>query len=360
MTIAVNGRFLAARPTGVQRVAMELVSRISRRVPTTLRVPRGCPVPEALRGSTAVVEGRLAGRGWEQLELPSQAGPAELQLDPANAGPLWGGRRVLLLHDVLPLSDPDAYTPAFRLWFRHVVARSARRAARVVMFSEWARAEAIRRIGLDAERVVVVGQGVEPFDRPASADAVCATLRRHGIEPPFILGLGAGDPRKNSGFLVEVVRGLEPDGAAPALVLVGAAYPHVQGHGGDAGASRPPRIHRLGHVTDDELHALYTAARVFCFPSRAEGFGRPPLEAMGCGTPALVGDYGCAAEVVGGAAAILPPDIDAWRRALRPLLADDDAAAEASRRSHQHAARFRWDPVVDRLLAAFRAATAGA
>lgn len=373
MKIGVNGRFLVARPTGVQRVARELVGRLADRADVTLHVPRGCVVPEDLRARTRVRRGALRGPLWEQLELPLRARAGGIELDPANAGPLLGGRRVLLLHDVLPLTHDDAYTPAFRRWFRHVVGRAARRAALVVLFSEWGRDEAIRHLGLKRDRTAVIGQGVEPFDAPADPADVRRTLARFGIEGPFILAPGTGDPRKGGAFLRTVVEGLgEPPAGAPrpTLVLVGAPYGHVhapadgQAHAGaEVRAEVPPAgpapdgrpaIRTLGHVSDDELRALYSAARVFCFPSAAEGFGRPPLEAMACGAPVLAGDYGAAPEVLEGAATLLPRDPARWRSALRAFLYDDALAARAAQAGRRHAAGFRWDAAADRLLALCR------
>lgn len=358
-TLRVNGRFYAARPSGVQRVADALVRGLCDRAEVTLQVPRGCPVPGEVARRARVRAGRLGGQAWEQLELPLRRGGGVVAVDPANAGPAWGGRRVLVLHDVLPLSHPAAYAPGFRRWFGQVVARAARRARVVVMFSEWAREEAIRRIGLPPDRVRVIPQGIEPFHEPAPPDLVRRTLERFQIHGPFILAAGGGDPRKNAGFLGEVLERLPPgpDGPVP-LVLVGAGYSHVHAAAPLPGASK--RIRPVGHVTDDELRALYTAARVFCFPSLAEGFGRPPLEAMGCGTPVVAAAYEAGAEVLGDAAIRLPLDAAAWCGAVSDLLSDD--ALHASRRAAglRHARAFRWDAAADALLLACADAAEGA
>ena len=351
MRLGVNGRFYGTRTSGVQRVAGALVERLCDRAEVTLRIPRGCIVPEDVRRRAEVREGRLRGPAWEQLELPARGRGGALELDPANAGPAWGGRRVLILHDVLPLSHPDAYSRSFRSWFAQVVSRSARRARKVIMFSEWARREAIQHLGLQPERVRVLTQGLEPFHEPAPVERVRATLDRFGLSRPYILATGAGDSRKNAAFLRRVLERL-PGGpaGAPTLVLVGAPYRHV--HRPDGNAAWGVDVRHLGHVTDQELQALYTAARVFCFPSLAEGFGRPPLEAMGCGTPVVAADYGSAAEVLGEAAVLLPLDAAAWGVTLRELLEDDELRGSRAAAGRAHARRFRWDAAVEGLLEA--------
>ena len=346
-----NGRFCAARPTGVQRVAGELVRRLVPAAEVVLHLPRGAPTP-AWPAAVVRRPGVLSGPLWEQAELPwRRARDAhDVALDPANAGPRGGGRRVLVLHDVFPLDHPEWYGPAFRRWFAAAVAPSARRAERVVTFSRWARDRAVAVLGLDPGRVDVIRQGVEPFDRPPPDDVLRRTRARLDLPPRFLLATGGGDPRKNVAFLDGLLQRLEP---RLPLVVVGDAYAHVQAAGGpDPGGD----MRRVGHVGDDELRALYRLATVFCFPSLGEGFGRPPLEAMAGGTPVVAADYGCAAEVLGEGAERLPLDPDAWARAVAELAEDGPARRRAVEAGRRRAAAYRWSDAADGLLRACREA----
>ncbi|HEX9107765.1 MAG TPA: glycosyltransferase, partial [Longimicrobiales bacterium] len=108
----------------------------------------------------------------------------------------------------------------------------------------------------------------------------------------------------------------------------------------------------LGRVDDAELHALYTGAAAFCFPALAEGFGRPPLEAMACGTPALVADYGPAREVLGRGARILPLEADDWVSALVELMHEGPAREALVERGRAWARRYRWDTAAQQVRAA--------
>jgi glycosyltransferase involved in cell wall biosynthesis len=79
-----------------------------------------------------------------------------------------------------------------------------------------------------------------------------------------------------------------------------------------------PFLHRVGHVTDDDLVALLTGADVLLYPSRYEGFGLPPLEALACGTPAVASDIAALRESTAGLVRLAPPgDVAAWAAALR-------------------------------------------
>lgn len=366
MKLAVNGRFLGARVTGVQRVARQLVAALAEVADVTLYLPGG--IEPEMEGSFRVVRGALRGVPWEQVELPARTfrNGLALSLDPANAGPILGSGRILVLHDVFPVSHPEWYTPAFRHWFGYAVARAARRADRVVMFSEWARQEAVRSLGLRPERVEVISQGTAPFEEPPDARSTSESLQRLGLRRGYILATGEGDPRKNTAFLLEALRSLdclEP----PTLVLTGEPYRHV--HAATAVGGGPVPVRRLGFVSDDDLRALYAGAGVFCFPSRGEGFGRPPLEAMACGAPVIAADYGSAREVLGTAARILPLDPRAWLNAIRPLLRDPGERRLWSREGRLHAATYGWDRAAQQLLEICRsvmgeercaAATAGA
>jgi glycosyltransferase involved in cell wall biosynthesis len=97
----------------------------------------------------------------------------------------------------------------------------------------------------------------------------------------------------------------------------------------------------LGYVSDDDLHALYSGAMAFCFPSLGEGFGRPPLEAMACGAPVLAAEYGAAWEVLGHAAEILPLEPRRWVDALRRIHHGQEREDRAS--AAAHLARYDWD-----------------
>lgn len=360
MTLAVNGRFYGARVDGVQRVARHLVAELSLRVEMTLCVPRDVEPPAAVRHRSRVMRGVLGGPLWEQLELPTwtvRERPS-VSLDPANAGPWWGGPRVLVLHDVFPLTHPEWYGAAFRRWFRITVARAARRAARVVMFSECAKREAVRVLGIPGARITVITQGLAPFHIPPPPGEVHAVLSDLGLRPGYLLASGAGDLRKNGAFTERVWRRLAAGPDRPQLVLVGSPHAHV--HAPERPAVDRGDVRRLGYVTDEELRALYAGAGVFCFPSFAEGFGRPPIEAMGCGAPVLAAPYGCAAEVLGRGARILPLDEEAWAEAIARLLHDVDERRARVDAGRAHATRFRWATAVDQLLKACGAVEAGA
>ena len=352
MKLGINGRFYGAPITGVQRFSRELCTRIYDRQGAVLFLPRGTEPPPGLPGRVEVVLGRTRGPRWEQLELPSEAASCDVLLHPANTCPLRGAGHVVVVHDVLPLTHPVWFDRRFAWWYRWVVKPAIRRAERVLTVSRWSVDQLIRLVGVHPDRLEIVTQGVEPFRQPASATLVGRVRERWSLPPEYVLTVNGGDPRKNLTFLTGVLDDLasKSDRALP-LVVVG--RPRRQVHRSPSSIEPASKnVVDVRPVTDEELHGLYTGASVFCFPSLAEGFGRPPLEAVGCGTPAVVAEYGAAREVMGGGAEILPLDRAAWAATLGDLLNDADRRRDLSARGRQVAARYRWDRTCDQVLAA--------
>ncbi len=355
MRIALNGRFYAAPITGVQRFAREVARRLPALADVVLMLPRGVGAPR-LERSVEVVPGRLRGHAWEQAEFTyrAQAAGCDVCLSLGGTLPARGGPHVAALHDVLPLTHPQLFSRAFATWHRLVVRRNARRAAALITVSEWSAAQLAQVLPFPRERIHVAVQGVSPFDTPAAVADVERVRRKLRLPPRYVLGIGHGDPRKNAEFLVDVMREWRRrDADAPGLVLVGHALERV--HGRHVPAT-DEFVCAVGRVDDDTLRALYTGAAAFAFPSQAEGYGRPPLEAVACGAPAIVAPYDAAKEVLGDGAAIVPLDVDAWIAELRVLTRPGSERDACIARGAAVARTRTWDATADQVLAACMAA----
>ena len=356
MKLGLNGRFLAAPPGGVQRFALELAMRLPAEVDLTLFVPRGCAPPPVLDGAARVVSGATRGPLWEQLELPARArrSGVDVMLHPANAAPRWGGPNVVVLHDLAPMSQPEAFTPAYRAWSRWAHAGAAVRAAGVVTVSAWSAREIARLLGIDEARISVARQGVAPLDRPATADAVAAVRMRHGLAHRYFVATTGGDPRKGEDFLRALWR----------------AWPRRPSWSWSAPTRRtctpPARVrsrNACAPLATCPTGSCGRCSRVrwpFSTPSRFEGFGRPPLEALACGTRVVAAPYGPASELLGDACSLLSPDVAAWRSHLATLLTEgcsERAAGIAEGR--RLASTFRWQDAVAAVLRACHRAAGG-
>jgi glycosyltransferase involved in cell wall biosynthesis len=199
-----------------------------------------------------------------------------------------------------------------------------------------ATAEALaQRLPRAAAKTRVVPLGVSP--------ALSAGHVHPSVGEGFVLAVGTLEPRKNFPRLVEAFAALPAElQRAHPLVVVGRS-----GWGGgetmSALRSLGDGARILGAVSDAELAALYERCAVFCYPSLAEGFGLPVLEAMHAGAPVLTSDRSSLPEVGGDAVAYADPtSVEEIAGGLEALLSDPNARAELSRRGRERAAHFTW------------------
>ena len=250
---------------------------------------------------------------------------------------------VVTLHDLAPLLFPGTKPWRETLAYRTNMRRSARAADRVLAVSATTAADARRLWDVREERLRVVPNGVDaiftPGDRAAAAVAVG---ERFGLDGPFVLHVGALDPRKGLDVLFDAAERAWEAGDGWRVALAGSP-----GFGAAAQLARvgdAPWCAVLGRVTDAELVALYRAAEVLAAPAIYEGFGIAPVEAMACGTPsAIAAGSGGLEEVSGGASVIVAERTpEAWRAGIAEAR---DRRAELALAGAAVARAYRWTDV---------------
>lgn len=259
---------------------------------------------------------------------------------------------VVTVHDVLFESHPEHFPARFRWRSRALVRRSARRAAQVLTVSEFSRRELVARWGLDPARVSVARNGVD-LERFRPGPGGEESVRALGLEPgAYALTVGRLDPRKNHLGLLDAWERLGP--AAPPLAIVCPRGPLARELARRCDRSRARLLH---DVDDDDLPAVYRHAALFAFPSFAEGFGLPVLEAQASGVPVVTSCTTALPEVAGDAALLVDPhDPAAIATAVRRVLDEPALRARLSTAGPTHAARFRWEAAAETVAAAYRCA----
>lgn len=348
--IAINGRFLTQGLTGVQRYAREMTRALDALVatgaapPMRLIAPPGAEGLEAFPNLAPSLTGTRGGQLWEQLDLPRAAG-GDFLLNLGNTAPVAQGRnQAVVIHDAGVFDTPESYSWKFRNWYRGLQRMLVFRGARILSVSEFSAGRIAAHLGLDAARIGVTLEGGEHILREA-ADA--AILERHGLTPRgHALVIGTGAAHKNLAALHHAIGALGERGLT--LAVAGAQDAAVFRQ---AGAPPAPNLRPLGRVSDAELRALYESALCLVFPSRYEGFGLPPVEAMWCGCPVIASRAGAVPEVCGEAALWFDPALPESLGEAVALLADDagqrGALAEAGRARVQ---QFSWKQAAQRLL----------
>lgn len=312
--LVVNGRFLRQRrPTGIHRVARALVAELRRcGVPHTVLAPARVEDPLA-DATLPSPPGRFGDHAFEQLVLPAAAGARPL-LSLGNTAPVVRRWAAVMVHDLAQFVEPRWFRPEMRIYGR--VALLAARRAQVVLCPTRRVAEELAAAGVERRRISVVRNAAHADARPAPPASVAAVTRRLGIADPYVVHVGWANPQKDVATAVAAHR--RAAAVVPhQLVLVGTGHPSF------APVRLPPlpSIVLAGWVADPDLWALLTGARALICPSRYEGFGLPPVEAMSCGCVALVSDIESLRESTDGGAVYLPPgDVAAWTRGLLAAL----------------------------------------
>lgn len=361
-TLTVVAEQLAARvPGGIGRYTASLLPELIR------AAPAGWQVEALVAGHPQAVADDLAAR------FPGLAGVRRLPYPPRLLPELWRrgipgtmprGRvhaasalaplsarshTVVSLHDAVPWTHPETLTPHGAAWHRAMGRRAARYADGIAVLTQ-AVADQLAEVEDFGDRLHVVPPAVSPtLVLPDDADGRAAAL---GLPERYVLTVGTLEPRKALGALIEAMA--SPAAPPLPLVVVGPT-----GWGGvsvtDAAARAglgPDRVLPLGFLSDADLAVAYDRATVFAFPSLAEGFGLPVLEAFSFGTPVVTSDDPALVEVAAGGALVVTREPAAsypirLAESIRSLVEYPGDAARHASAGLSRAADFSWRATAD-------------
>jgi glycosyltransferase involved in cell wall biosynthesis len=325
--VVINARFQTQPLTGVQRVAREIVPRLT--APSRLIAP-----PMRLAGPL--------GHGWEQTALAAKARGRRLW-SPCNSGPILADRHLVTLHDAAVLDHPEWFSHRFAGLYGWLWPRLAGR-ARIVTVSSFSRARLAERLGLMESEIAIVPNGVAPSFAPADKAAIGAARAAYGLnERAYFVTLSTLEPRKNLGLVLRAWRAAQPLRGPARLLVVGARGD--DSIFADAGLDGPlsEAVVFTGRLSEERLPALISGARALIYPSLYEGFGLPVLEGMACGVPVVTTALASLPEVGGDAALYVDPyDADDLKAVMLKLLDNDGLVRERGARGVRRAALFSW------------------
>ena len=264
---------------------------------------------------------------------------------------------VATVYDAIPIVHPQWANQRLRGFKNWLLTQSVRNADRVIAISESGRDEVVSSYGIRAERTRVIPLGIDgEWFEPVDERAMQGTLLRRKLEPGYFLFVGTLQPRKNVEALLDAYEALpQAIRRKRQLVIVGKYGWNAETLRRRLEDARPEnRCVWLDYVPREELYQLYAGAGTFVFPSLAEGFGLPILEALAKGLPIIASDL----PVLRDLGAHLVAYVDARdTKALTDAMASfAQASADEAERAKRiaHAMPYTWRACAERTVAVYR------
>lgn len=351
MRVAVDGLLLGGRHSGVEQCIEGLIQALPLAAPQheyllacRPEYAERSPMPALVAPGWAA--GRLGRIIFEQTRL---AGVLERRCDllhaPGYIMPLnWRRPSVLTVYDLIALQHPRLCKRGNVWHYGAMLPRSIRRASAVVVPTEAVAGDVRELMPEAAEKLRVIPPGISAAYHRAGPDEVERVRRLYALPERYLLCVGNIEPKKNLPAVLEAydqVAALLPDD----LVIAGRrAWQCAEFDRVLAGLKHPERVHVTGYVAAGDLPALYSGAELLVQWSLVEGAGLPPVEAMACGTPALVSDAPALVEMAGPAAEIVPlGPPQRLAEALERIMNEAARRAELRELGREHAAQFTWE-----------------
>ncbi len=330
MRVGVDGKPLLPPRAGVARYLEGLLAGWRRLAETGVQLEVVSPVRRWRTVRWVLWElQRATSRGFDVFHFPFYYPPL------APRCPV-----TVAIHDVLVLEHPEWFPRSWGSPMRQLIPIGARRAAAVLTGSACVAEAIATRCRVPRERIVLFRYGVDRGTfRPPAAAELDAARHRHGLERPYLLQVGALEPRR--GVDLAIAATAELRSAHPDLELALAGEPRAD----VAALATPPSwLRRLGRVGDAELAALLAGAAAVLAPSRGEGFDLPVLEALSCGAAVVASDIAVHVEHFAPAVELFASgDGEALAAAAARVLGDSDRRDALCAAGPRLASGYTWE-----------------
>lgn len=380
--VALNGLFLTRPYTGMGQYTLGLMEALPKALPQaelSVIVPRAVDLPLSKRWQIRVEEpgrgrfGRLGGEGlaldkWERglTRVASDLGADVYHSPYPTPAPEATLPTVMTVHDMIPFQLPYYRRSLRSRAKQRRILEGIQQADALVTVSETSAAAIVTTAGVPVERIQVAYEGLGPdFVTKPSAASVTKAKRQHGLDRPYVLYIGGFDYRKNVRRLIagfgksQLAESHDLLIAGAIDVPAGALYDDFHRLAqliAQAGIGNSVRL--IGHIGGAEKSALMKGAAAVCYPSLAEGFGLPILEALALGTPVATSRLDVTRELFTGAVEFFDPrDPSDLAAALRETVGR--TATPMRKRGLAIAKEFAWPDTAARTAEVYRAVTGG-
>ena len=264
---------------------------------------------------------------------------------------------IFTVHDLASFIHPEFFPKKILYRANLLLEKGIKQATKIIAVSEATKRDVIRLFGIDPNKIVVIHHGIDSQYKPLEdkKDAA-AILKKYGISDKYILYVGRIQARKNISRLIRAFQLLKQKTKLEhKLVLVGKMMWESKEFFKEIdNLNIREDVIMTDHVSYSDLPYFYNNADAFIYASLFEGFGLPPLEAMACGTPAVVSNVTAIPEVVGDAALFVNPyDIFSIAEGMEKLLSSDNLKKELIKKGFQRAKQFSWKETAKKTLSVY-------
>ena len=378
MKIGIDARALSNR-RGIGNVVFHLLDGLS-------KIPYDCSfviyvedsksielIPQDSRFSVRVLRPKIYPI-WEQFTLPFCVIKDKLDIlhCPGNSAPIFLPRSVKLVISIMDVMFmfPESQLPKSSSWYQRIgreylkfiVPFAAKRAAAITTISSSSCKDILQYIDVPEDRVRVIWLAANHACGIISdVKKLRAVRRKFMLIEPYVLALGALDPRKNTEtILISFLKFKQQFSGKMKLAVVGLPPKGIKRFrllAENLGISND--VVFAGFLSENDLVALYNAAEMLIYPSLYEGFGLPVLEAMICGTPVITSPSGSIPEIADDAAFMVDPyDSDAIANAIKEVLTNKVLSDSLVKKGMQRAGMFSWQLAAEKTFAVYQAVMA--
>ena len=292
--LIINGRFLTQNITGVQRVAHEIVKELDKiakekSLEVIILAPRNIIFDNLYKNIKVKKVGILKGHLWEQLELPIYSFLEKgILLNLCNTAPIIN-TGIIDIHDISFKVNSQFFSKKFSLYYKILIWILVKTSKKILTVSEFSKNEIIKYYNVNPKKIEVV---YNSWEHILSFKEDFNILKKFNLQKKsFYLGVSSVALNKNFKYIIELAK-LYPE---KKFVIAGKKNEKVFGN---LGINEMNNLIWCGYVSDEELKTLYMSCKGFIFPPFYEGFGIPPLEAMGCGCEEIyVSNTSCLPEI---------------------------------------------------------------
>jgi len=290
--------------------------------------------PRAIIRKNVLIPKVLKNEGLDLVHEPLQITPFLFQL------PM---KRVITIHDVNCIIRPMDYSIWEQWYYSWVLKNTVKTADMIITISENSKRDIVKALNVPEDKIRVIYHGLDKNFKPIT-DLDDISLK-YGINYPFILYVGRLEPRKNIPTLIKSFYRLKKRGVKHKLLMViqmGSDYQKVVASIKDLCLENEVRL--IEGVPKEDMAGVYNLADLLVFPSVYEGFGFPPLEAMGCGTPVVTSNSSSLPEIIGDAGIMVDPyDSDALTNAIYEVLVNKELKDDLIRKGLKRTKQFSWE-----------------